>query len=85
MLKEFQGALRGLKQPLSIHHRVSMVLVAFAYFYLNLWALQMLHSARHYVMLALVLILGLVPGSYAARLIRMAVLSPHGRASDRRA
>jgi hypothetical protein len=53
-----------------------MVLIAFAYVYLVLWALQMLHFARHYVILALVLILSLVAGSYAARLIRMAVLSP---------
>jgi hypothetical protein len=53
-----------------------MVLVAFAYFYLVLWVLQLLYFARHYVILALVLILGLIGGSYAARLIRMAVLSP---------
>jgi hypothetical protein len=76
MLKEFQGALRGIKQPLSTHHRVSMVIVAFAYIYLVLWILQLLHFARHYAILALVLILGLIAGGYAARLIRMAVLSP---------
>lgn len=43
MMKEFQGALRGMKQPLALHHRAAMVLVAFAYIYLVLWAL---HAAR---------------------------------------
>ena len=76
MLKEFQGALRGIKQPLALHHRASMVLVAFAYIYLVLWVLHLLYFGRHYVILVLVLALGLIVGGYAARLIRMAVLSP---------
>ena len=76
MLKEFQGALRGMKQPLALHHRVSMVFVAFSYIYLVLWVLHLLYFAGHYVILVQVLILGLIVGGYAARLIRMAVLSP---------
>ena len=53
-----------------------MVLVAFAYIYLVLWVLHMLYFARHYVILVMVLLLGLIVGGYTARLIRMAVLSP---------
>jgi hypothetical protein len=76
MLNEFKGALRGIKQPLALHHRASMVLVAFAYIYLVLWMLHLLYFTRRYVILVLVLLLGLLVGGYAGRLIRMAVLSP---------
>ncbi len=76
MLKEFQGAFRGVKQPLALHHRASMVLVAFAFIYLVLWILHLLYVARSYVLLVLVLILSQVIGVKVARLIRMAVLSP---------
>jgi hypothetical protein len=76
MLKEFQGALRGIKQPLALHHRASMALVAFAFIYLVVWILHLLYLARSYVLLVLVLILGQVIGVQEARLIRMAVLSP---------
>jgi hypothetical protein len=53
-----------------------MVLVAFAYIYLSLWVLHLLYFSRHYVILVLALMLGLTVGVYAARLIRIAVLSP---------
>ncbi len=76
MLKEFQGALRGVKQSLALHHRASMTLVAFAFIYLVLWILHLLYVARSYVLLVLVLILSQVIGVKAAMLIRMAVLSP---------
>jgi hypothetical protein len=76
MKKEFQGALQGIKQPLGLHHRAAMLLVALGYIYFALWVLQVLYVASHYMIVALVLILGLVVGGFASRLIRMAVLSP---------
>jgi hypothetical protein len=76
MRKEFQGALRGMKQPLAHHHRAAMVLVAFVYSYVVLWVLHVLYLAGHNVMFGLVLTLGLIGGAFASRLIRIAVLSP---------
>ena len=77
MWSEFQQAVRGVKQPLATHHRVVMVLVAFICIYLGLWVLHLLYVGKHYVLavIALVLLL-LTVGVRAARLIRMAVLSP---------
>ena len=77
MRNEFQQAIRGVKQPLAIHHRVLMVFVAFVFLYLGLWVLHLLYAAKHYVFLVIALLLPLpVVGVRAARLIRMAVLSP---------
>jgi len=77
MRNEFQQALRGVKQPLAIHHRVLMVFVAFVFLYLSLWVLHLLYAAKHFVFLVVALLLLLpVVGARAARLIRMAVLSP---------
>ncbi len=76
MLKEFQAALGGMKQPLALYQRAAMLLVAFACLYLVLWLLHALYFGRHYAILGLALVLGLIVGGYAARLIRIAVLSP---------
>ena len=77
MRNEFQQAIRGVKQPLAIHHRVLMVFVAFVFLYLGLWVLHLLYAAKHYVFLVIALLLLLpVVGVRAARLIGMAVLSP---------
>lgn len=77
MRSEFQQALRGVKQPLAMHHRVSMIFFAFVFIYLGLWVLHLLYAAKHYVLLviALGLLLWLV-GVRASRLLRMAILSP---------
>ncbi|MGC2477538.1 MAG: hypothetical protein WA485_24585 [Candidatus Sulfotelmatobacter sp.] len=76
MKKEFQGALRGIKQPLALHHRAMMLLVGFAFVYLALWILHLLYAAKHYALLAIALLLLQVVGVRAARLVRIAVLSP---------
>jgi Flp pilus assembly protein TadB len=77
MRSEFQQALRGVKQPLAIHHRVLMIVAAFVFLYLGLWVLHLLYAAKHYVFLAIALILLLVVvGARAGRLIRMAILAP---------
>lgn len=76
MRSEFQQALRGVKQPLGMHHRVLMVLVAFAFCYLGLWVLHLLYTSKHYVFLAIVLVLTFLVGVRAGRLIRIAILSP---------
>jgi hypothetical protein len=55
--------------------------VAFVYIYFVLWVLHVLYFAQHYVMLGLVLIVGLIGGGFASRLIRMAVLSSTRTAS----
>ena len=77
MRSEFQQALRGVKQPLAMHHRVLMIFVAFAFLYFGLWVLHLLYAAKHYVFLVIALVLLLlVVGVRASRLLRMAVLSP---------
>jgi hypothetical protein len=73
---EFQGALRGVKNPLAPHHRAIMVLVAFLLFYLLLWVLHLTYSAKHYALLVPVVLIALVVGTKAGRLLRIAVLSP---------
>jgi hypothetical protein len=67
---EFQGALRGVKNPLAPHHRAIMVLVAF------LLVLHLTYSAKHYALLVPVVLIALVVGTKAGRLLRIAVLSP---------
>ena len=76
MRDEFQQALRGVKQPLGMHHRVLMVMVAFAFCYLGLWLLHLLYATKNYVFLVFALVLFQVVGVGAGRLIWMAVLSP---------
>jgi hypothetical protein len=76
MRNEFQQGLRGVKQPLAIHHRVLMIFVAFVFLYVGLWVLHLLYAAKHYVFLVIALMLLVVVGARAGRLIRMAVLSP---------
>jgi hypothetical protein len=73
---EFQEALRGVKKPLGPHHRAVMVLVAFLLMYLLLWVLYLTYSGKHYVLLVPVALLALAVGTKAARLLRIAVLSP---------
>ena len=53
-----------------------MVLVAFLLMYLLLWVLYLTYSGKHYVLLAPVALLTLAVGTKAARLLRIAVLSP---------
>ena len=76
MKKEFQEALRGIKQPLALHQRAMMLLVGFAFVYLILWVLHLLYAAKHYGLLVIALLLLQVVGVRAERLFRMAVLSP---------
>lgn len=67
----------GVKQPLAMHHRVSMIFVAFVSIYFGLWVLHLLYAAKHYVFLVIALIvLLLVVGVRASRLLKVAVLSP---------
>jgi hypothetical protein len=82
---EFQEALRGVKKPLGPHHRAVMVLVAFLLMYVLLWVLYLTYSGKHlyltysgkhYVLLVPVALLALAAGTKAARLLRIAVLSP---------
>jgi hypothetical protein len=47
MRREFQGALRGIKQPLALHHRAMMLIVGFAFVYMILWVLHLLYAAKH--------------------------------------
>lgn len=53
-----------------------MLLVGFAFVYLALWILHLLYAAKHYALLAIALLLLQVVGVRAARLVRIAVLSP---------
>ena len=76
MKKEFQQALRGMKQPLAFHQRLALVLVAFLFLYFALWVLHLLYAAGHYVLLVLALLVLLFIPIKAGRLLRMAVLSP---------
>src|SRR5580704_12296517 len=55
------------------HHHV---LVGFAVVYLILWVLHLLYAAKHYALLVIALLLLQVVGVRAARLVRIAVLSP---------
>lgn len=78
---EFQGALRGVKNPLRPHHRAMMVLVAFLLMYLLLWVLHLTYSGKHYVLLVPFALVALAVGTKAGRLLRIAVLSPSRSAS----
>ena len=65
-----------VSRTLGPHHRAVMVLVAFLLMYLLLWVLYLTYSGKHYVLLAPVALLTLAVGTKAARLLRIAVLSP---------
>lgn len=76
MVKEIRSALQGIKQPLALHHRATIVLLGFVWLYLLLWALHMFHSGRNYFLLVIALVGFLVLAPIGTRLFRMAVLSP---------
>ena len=76
MKREVIAALRGARYPLGVRHRVMMVFLAFLVMYLILGILHLVYEGKHYVLLALVALPALALGTMAARLIRIAVLSP---------
>jgi hypothetical protein len=76
MKRELLSAMRGFRYPLGLHHRLTMVVTAFVLMYLLLWVLHLAYAGKHYVLLALLAIPALIVGAWAARFLRIAVLSP---------